>query len=694
MKKDLRILMLEDVPADAELIDSALRRGGFSFQAKRVETRDEFLREIEGRPPDVILSDHGLPSFDGLAALSITHEKCPDTPFIFVTGSMGDQGAVNSVRAGATDHVLKTQLGVLPLTVQRALHFSEEKRKRKQAEKEWQKSEERFYQLVGGMKDHAFFMLDRDGQVSSWNAGTGQITGFQTSEIIGRPFGCCYRPEDREVGRPNLDLKTALAEGRFEEEGWRVRQDGSRFWAHVVITALRDKNGDLSGFSHVLCDVTERRQAQESLRKSEATHRQVVEQCPAAVFVLRNGRMVFANTTAHELLGADQPAQLTGRRASDFIPAAGREAFANRLRSLDETGTAVTVECSPGTSFHGRSPLFTEGTLVRLDGSCVVVEIATRRINFQEEPAIQLVAHDLTEQKKQTAATLRETEAWKAAILSASMDAVICFNHEAKIIAWNPAAEKIFDCKLAEALGQSLGNFIISSASCESGLADYLMAGADRLGGHPTGIVARRANSEEFPAVLAIAQNPHCNPPVFTCVIHDLAPRQRVEAALRQCEEQLRLQSTERERRGQEHLVTHALASTPAKGETENNGSNGSGAGPDPEDLAPLPGDFPGSHPGSNGAKATDNANLQEEAAKLSKLEGELKHREHSFNEAKALLKVREEFIEQSEAVLLKKIEAQQERESEIEQKQEELWRLMTRVGLLKDEIPEPIALA
>jgi PAS domain S-box-containing protein len=240
-------------------------------------------------------------------------------------------------------------------------------------------------------------MLDRDGRVSSWNAGTGRITGFQTSEIIGRPFGCCYRPEDREVGRPNLDLKTAAAEGRFEEDGWRVRHDGSRFWAHVVITALRDKNGDLSGFSQVIRDVTECRRAQESLRKSEETHRHLVEQCPEAIFVLRNGRIIFVNTAAYELLGADKPTRLIGRQAGDFIPAADREVFDHRLRSLEETGT---TESSPGASFHGPFPSFTEGTLVRLDDSHVAVEIAARRINFQEEPAIQLVAHDLTGQKE------------------------------------------------------------------------------------------------------------------------------------------------------------------------------------------------------------------------------------------------------------------------------------------------------
>jgi predicted ribosome quality control (RQC) complex YloA/Tae2 family protein len=198
-------------------------------------------------------------------------------------------------------------------------------------------------------------------------------------------------------------------------------------------------------------------------------------------------------------------------------------------------------------------------------------------------------------------------------------------------------------------------------------------------------IAARRVNFQEEPAVQLVA--------------HDLTgQKERAATALRQSEELLRLQNAERERRMQEHLIAHALALAPAKNEMEKNGSNGSGASPDPKDLAPLPEDFhrfyPASKLGSNGAKATDNVNLQEEAAKLRKLEAELKDREQSLKEARAALKIREEFIEQSEAMLLKKIEAQQERESEIEQRQENLWHMMARIGLPKEEILEPTALS
>ena len=123
-------------------------------------------------------------------------------------------------------------------------------------------SEERFRLLVANVTDYAIFMLDPEGNVVSWNQGGEQIKGYREKEILGKHFSVLYPPEDREAGKPEEELKTAIAEGRFEGEGWRVRKDGSRFWAHAVITPLRDEAGELRGFTEVTRDVTVRRQAE------------------------------------------------------------------------------------------------------------------------------------------------------------------------------------------------------------------------------------------------------------------------------------------------------------------------------------------------------------------------------------------------------------------------------------------------
>jgi PAS domain S-box-containing protein len=129
-------------------------------------------------------------------------------------------------------------------------------------------SEERFRLLVEGVKDYAIFMLDPDGYVASWNEGAKRINGYETEEIIGEHFSRFYTEEDRESRRPEEQLRIAATESHFEEEGLRVRKDDSRFWASVLVTALRDETGTLRGFAQVVRDITERKRVEEDLRRS------------------------------------------------------------------------------------------------------------------------------------------------------------------------------------------------------------------------------------------------------------------------------------------------------------------------------------------------------------------------------------------------------------------------------------------
>ena len=136
---------------------------------------------------------------------------------------------------------------------------------RKQAESALRRSEERFRLLVEGARDYAIFMLDPEGKVATWNSGAERIKGYIAEEILGMHFSIFYPQESVKRGKPQHELEVAAAEGRFEDEGWRIRKDGSRFWANVIITALRGKNGELVGFSKVTRDFTERKSAEESL---------------------------------------------------------------------------------------------------------------------------------------------------------------------------------------------------------------------------------------------------------------------------------------------------------------------------------------------------------------------------------------------------------------------------------------------
>ena len=130
-------------------------------------------------------------------------------------------------------------------------------------------SEQTFRLLVQSVTDYAIFMLDPEGHVANWNAGAERIKGYTRAEIIGRHFSCFYTEEDRNAGIPARALADAASEGRFEAEGWRVRKDGSRFWANVVIDPIHGERGELVGFAKVTRDMTERRLVEEKLRQSQ-----------------------------------------------------------------------------------------------------------------------------------------------------------------------------------------------------------------------------------------------------------------------------------------------------------------------------------------------------------------------------------------------------------------------------------------
>jgi len=141
------------------------------------------------------------------------------------------------------------------------------------AEKALQDSEEQHRLLVSGVKDYAIFMLDPNGNVTSWNEGAERIKGYKADEIIGKNFSVFYTPEDLARDKPAGELIQAAAEGKFEEEGWRLRKDGSPFWANVLITPVRNESGELRGFSKVTRDVTERKNIEERLKESEIRYR-------------------------------------------------------------------------------------------------------------------------------------------------------------------------------------------------------------------------------------------------------------------------------------------------------------------------------------------------------------------------------------------------------------------------------------
>ena len=233
-------------------------------------------------------------------------------------------------------------------------------------------SEERFRLLVEGVKDYAIFMLDAGGRISTWNSGARRIKGYEEGEIVGEHFSAFYTREDVRRGHPEEVLRHAAADGQYEEEGLRVRKDGSTFWANVVITALRDEAGDLRGFAKVTRDITARKEAEvrERLLVREQAAREratdILESISDAFYAVdEEWRFTYVNGKAEELWGRSREGLLGKNVWEEFPEAVDRESYRRITRAMEQdVTTEFQTRLASGAWVTGRAYPSREGLSV------------------------------------------------------------------------------------------------------------------------------------------------------------------------------------------------------------------------------------------------------------------------------------------------------------------------------------------
>ncbi|MDR7334224.1 response regulator [Roseateles asaccharophilus] len=265
----LSLLLLEDSAFDAELLRASLEIAYPQVRCTWVQDEADFTQALARERFDLILSDYQLPDFNGAEALDHARAVAPLTPFIFVSGVIGEENLVELLKRGATDYVMKGRLTRLPLVIERALREVAQREAQKQAQAQLREADALYARVVDSLQDYAVILLDRDGLIRDWNRAAAGIFGHSLDEVRGQSAEMLFTPEDRVAGALAREMATALAAGSARDDRWLMRQDGSRLRAEGVLTPLYSATGEHNGFSKIVRDGTATYNASLQLRQAK-----------------------------------------------------------------------------------------------------------------------------------------------------------------------------------------------------------------------------------------------------------------------------------------------------------------------------------------------------------------------------------------------------------------------------------------
>ena len=290
--------MVEDVVQDATLVEHTLKHGGFDFTFKRVDTQDEFVHQLQRFHPSVILSDHGLPSFDGFTALALAQKEAPDVPFIFVTGSLGEEMTIKALKSGAADFILKHRLGTLPPAIHRALRQSDFRLQRRKAEEALLSSEERYRSLVELSPD-ALFVVAGDRIVFINSAGVRLLGAANPTQLVGRPLKDFMHPADQAAALQRLEELRQHGQAVPFLEQRLLRLDGTPVEVEIAAAPLIFAGKPAAQV--IAHDIGERKRAEEEIRHLNVDLEQRVRERTVELEAANKELEAFSYSVSHDL---------------------------------------------------------------------------------------------------------------------------------------------------------------------------------------------------------------------------------------------------------------------------------------------------------------------------------------------------------------------------------------------------------
>jgi diguanylate cyclase (GGDEF)-like protein/PAS domain S-box-containing protein len=331
IRRQIKVLLVEDRVEDAEMLLREMRMGGLSVAGRRVETGAEYQDALASFAPDLILSDYTLPGFDGTEALRIAGSRSPDTPFIFVSGTIGEERAIQALKQGAVDYVLKENRARLVPAIERALRDVDDRDARRWAQRELEESEERF-RFAMHFSSVGTALVAPDGRWLAVNPALCDIVGYSESELLATDVQSITYPDDRDADAAQARQMLARAIGTYQANKRYVRKDGCVVWTQLSGSLIWLQSGEPHYFIYQIQDITDRVQAERALRASEERFRSIAEATQEWIWEIdAEGLYTFCSPAVEAILGY-QPDQLIGRNCLDIVSQATRQTMTGVLR--------------------------------------------------------------------------------------------------------------------------------------------------------------------------------------------------------------------------------------------------------------------------------------------------------------------------------------------------------------------------
>ena len=433
MKKPIHILQLEDTPNDTLLVQMLLEREGYVCDMVRVETRGDFTAALQNSHFDLILSDMKLPAFDGIEALKIAKAMVPETPFILVSGTMGEETAIDSLLQGATDYVLKTRMARLVPAVRRALEESAERANRRRAEASLKK----FSALLEQTAD-SLVITDRAGIIEYVNPAFERVTGYSQSEAIGQTPALLKSGEHPREFYESM-WGTILSGKVFRAEFRNRRKNGELYYQDETITPVADALGQITHFVSTGRDISEKIRAEQALVESEERFRMLFEFSPDAYFLMdQSGIFVDGNKAAETLF------EYTREEL------AGKNFFKLGILTFSDLSRAANIVAINGL---GKPTGPNEFSVKSRSGKDLKIELRTLPMKVGGRPLIVTIARDITERKNVEDA-MRASEVRFRSVWEHSADGMRLTDHEGRIVEVNDAFCKLVKIPRENLVGQ------------------------------------------------------------------------------------------------------------------------------------------------------------------------------------------------------------------------------------------------